>query len=120
MGPVLTLTGAAARTEVVASDALGDGRVRHHLSDGRTVVVGPPTYDLEYRSMTSGSFRTQVSLAGLSAHPGCFDTWNYDQNGPRTYAFAKTIALTHLQTGERWTADELQAALSDGRTERTA
>lgn len=110
-------------TTTVNSTHLPDGRIRHELADGRAIVVSEPNYELEYRLISmfgSDTFKVRIALAGLAERPTCFEAWNFDVNALRTYAFAKTIRIVHLQTGEAFTGAELQASLEQGHTERAA
>lgn len=110
-------------TSTVRSTQLSDGRIRHELADGRAIVVSEPNYELQYRftgMFDSDTFKARIALAGLAERPGCFEAWNFDVNALRIYAFAKTIQLVHLKTGETFTGAELQASLEQGNTERAA
>ena len=110
-------------TSTVRSTQISHGRIRHELADGRAIVVSEPNYELEYRVISmfeSDTFKARIALAGLAERPGCFEAWNFDVNALRAYAFAKTVQIVHLQTGESFTGAELQASLERGNTERAA
>lgn len=100
----------------VSSEVLPDGRTRHALEDGRTITVGVPNYRLDYLSTWIGTeegetYPVNIAIAGLSNVEGFFEVWNFDIGELRNYSFAKTVRVTHIQTGEIFTGAELEASL---------
>jgi hypothetical protein len=100
----------------VALETLPDGRTRHTLEDGRAMTVGVPNYRLDYLSTWVGAeegetYSVNITIAGLSNVEGFFEVWNFDIGEVRNYSFAKTVCVTHLQTGEVFTGAELEASL---------
>lgn len=107
----------------VRSELLPDGRTRHWLADGRSCTVGTPGHKLDYHTYLpaqdseNDTYCTIIGIAGLSEQPGCFDAWNFDYNGLRTYSFRKTARVTDLKTGEVFSGQELREALEAGHTQ---
>jgi hypothetical protein len=101
----------------VCSETLADGRSRHTLIDGRIMTVSAaPTYCLEYLSTWVGAeegetYPVNIAIAGLSSVEDFFEVWNFDIGEVRNYWFEKTVRITHLETGETFTGEELAAAL---------
>ncbi|WP_293403189.1 hypothetical protein [Polaromonas sp.] len=100
----------------IHSEALPDGSTRHTLEDGRKLTVGKPTQQLEYISTWVGAaegetYSVVIGIIGLSAVPGFYEVWNYDINAMRSYAFRKTVSITQLDTGESYTAEDLEKVL---------
>ena len=100
----------------IKSENLDSGKVRHVLEDGRAVTVDEPDYKLDYISTRFGSavddtYEVRIAICGVSAVDGFYDVWNFDINEFRSYAFRKTVRVTHLETGEVFTGAELEASL---------
>lgn len=100
----------------VKSEAMTDGRTRHALEDGRVMTVGSANYCLDYLSTwvsaeEGETYDVRIAIAGLSSVEGFFEAWNFDIGEVRNYAFAKSVRITHLQTGEVFTGTELEASL---------
>jgi len=80
------------------------------------MTVDKPNYRLDYLSTWIGSeagetYSVDIAISGLSSTPGFYETWNFDIGEVRNYAFGKTVRITHLETGEIFTGEELQKAL---------
>ena len=100
----------------VRSEVLDDGRTRHHLENGRTFTVSKPTYRLDYLSTWVGAapgdtYEVNIALAGPSSIEGFYEAWNFDIGEARNYKLAKTVRLTHLETGQVFSREDLEAAL---------
>lgn len=99
------------------SEVLEDGRTRHLLEDGRTFTVAKePQYVLHYLSTWVGAepddtYAVKISIAGLSEVAGFFEVWNYDIGQVRSYAFAKTVEVVHIQSGESFSGTDFEEAL---------
>lgn len=100
----------------VSTEILPNGEKRHLMEDGRVMTVGQPTYRLEYLSTWVGAepgetYPVNIAISGLSEVTGFYITWNFDIDELRNYAFHKTVSITHLETGESFTGEELCASL---------
>lgn len=99
------------------SEVLPDGRTRHLLEDGRRFTVAvKPTYAMEYLSTWVGAepgdtYTVHIAIAGMSAVEGFYEAWNYDISQVRNYAFAKTMQVTDLETGDVLSGPEFERAL---------
>lgn len=107
----------------ISSELLPDGRTRYTMEDGRIVTVGAPNYKLEYQSRFVGAgpedtYEVRIAIGGLSARKGYFEAWNFDSGKMRNYAFERTARITHLESGEVFTGEELKDALDRGQTEQ--
>ena len=100
----------------VKSEPINNGQMRHTLEDGRVMTVSSPNYCLDYLSTWVGAapgetYDIRIAIAGVSSVEGFFEVWNFDIGEIRNYAFAKTIRITHLETGEVFTGAELETSL---------
>ncbi|WP_375577100.1 hypothetical protein [Paracidovorax oryzae] len=95
------------------SEPLPDGRIRHHMPDGRKLTVPAEAgYRIDYLSTWVGSeegetYPVNVTFAGLSAVAGFVEVWNYDIGQMRSYGFHKIVLITDIKTGETHTGADL-------------
>ena len=100
----------------INSELLPDGRTAHELEDGRKITVSKPNYRLEYLSTWIGAeadetYPVNIAVLGFSAVEGFYEVWNFDIGQLRSYSFAKTQKLVHLDSGETFTGAELKDLL---------
>src|SRR5262249_39791028 len=95
------------------------------LADGRQLTAPiKPVYVMDYLSTWVDAAPNEtnpvnIALAGLSSiGEGFYEVWNFDIGEVRNYLFAKTVRVTHIDSGEVYTCEEFERALRSAVADR--
>jgi hypothetical protein len=107
------------------SELLPDGRTVHTLEDGRQLMVPiKAVYVMHYLptcvdAAPNETYPVNIALAGLSSiDQGFYEVWNFDIGEVRNYLFARTVRVTHIDTGEVYSREEFERALRSAVADR--